>query len=250
MNLGKNDTDSTNNESRDATGWYEDKCSNCESGLAKHTLRNSRKTNIKDGSYNSKTSDTQKDTPTSGIIWYGYVEDEAGNITECDSGNFKADVTPPNKPVLDISGSATLTVKMSTSDATTGFAYFESRAANSGAAFTKLCDTNPCTIQTSTTLEIRAVDKADNRSESVFTKHCNISGGTLTFHNNDWYCKRDSYSSTCSSTCSGTCFRNAPCWYTKHGWAHKGTPGYGKVPQRYCSYPYSCSSPCSVPCKK
>ena len=253
MNLGKNDTDSTNNESRDATGWYEDKCSNCESGLAKHTLRNSRKTNIKDGSYNSKTSDTQKDTPyPGGITWYGYVEDVAGNITECNSGNFKADVTPPNKPTLDISGSATLTVKMSTSDATTGFAYFESRAANSGAAFTKLCDTNPCTIQTSTTLEIRAVDKADNRSESVFTKHCNISGGTLTFHNNDWYCKRDSYSSTCSSTCSGTCFRNAPCkgWYTTHGWAHKGTPGYGKVPQRYCSYPYSCSSPCSVPCQK
>ena len=252
-NLSKNDTDSTNNETVESTGWYEDKCSNCESGLAKHTLRNSRKTNIKDGSYNSKTSDTQKDTPyPGGITWYGYVEDVAGNITECNSGNFKADVTPPNKPVLDISGSATLTVKMSTSDATTGFAYFESREANSGAAFTKLCDTNPCTIQTSVTLEIRAVDKADNRSESVYTKHCNISGGTLTFRSdkNDWYCKRDSYSSTCSSTCSGTCFRNDRCWYTTKGWREKGTSSWGVTPVRYCSYPYSCSSPCTVPCQK
>ena len=43
----------------------------------------------------SKTSDTQGDT--TGVIWYGQVQDRAGNIGQtCNSGSFKVDTTIPS----------------------------------------------------------------------------------------------------------------------------------------------------------
>lgn len=248
MNLSKNDTDSDNNESVADTGWYEDKCSNCESGISKYSLVNSRKSNLKDNVYNSKTSDTQKDTPyPNGITWYGYVEDGAGNITECNSGNFKADVTIPTKPVLTITGDATLTVKMCSTDATTGLNRFVSRVANSGTSFStisactkdKLDSNGCCTITTAVTLEIKAVDDADNYSESTFTRHCNgTGGGKLEYSSSHgWICTKSS--STIHGTCSGLCGQNYPCgggWSCATGYAGAGT---------YCTRWVSCTYDCS-----
>ncbi len=44
-------------------------------------------------SYNSKIKGTQGNT--TGITWYGYVIDNAGNTGSCNSGSFKVDKTPP-----------------------------------------------------------------------------------------------------------------------------------------------------------
>ena len=44
--------------------------------------------------YNSTTSGTQGNT--TGVTWYGYVKDTAGNTATCNSGNFKVDTTAPS----------------------------------------------------------------------------------------------------------------------------------------------------------
>ena len=49
--------------------------------------------NSNSASYNGVTTNTQSDT--AGIIWYGFVKDEAGNKSTCNSGSFKVDTTAP-----------------------------------------------------------------------------------------------------------------------------------------------------------
>ena len=53
-----------------------------------YDLRNKNK-----ASYNGVTTNTQSDT--AGITWYGFVKDEAGNKSTCNSGSFKVDTTAP-----------------------------------------------------------------------------------------------------------------------------------------------------------
>ena len=82
---------------------------------------------------------------------------------------------------------------MTSSDKHSGIAYFDRRKANTTNAFTPFDEKGKTsiTVQTTETIEIRAVDAAGNVSDSTFTKHCNISGGTLKFENNNWICVRD-----------------------------------------------------------
>lgn len=44
--------------------------------------------------YNKKGEDTQNDTDNTGVNWYGYVKDYAGNTNSC-SANFKVDIHAP-----------------------------------------------------------------------------------------------------------------------------------------------------------
>ena len=78
----------------------------------------------KPATYNQLSSGTQTDTK--GIVWYGYVEDYAGNKTNCFSTNFKVDTTAPTQPSggsITISGSTaatTLGAVAGSTDATSG----------------------------------------------------------------------------------------------------------------------------------
>ena len=48
--------------------------------------------------YNNKTSVTQSDVKK--ITWYGFITDEAGNATTCNSGQFKVDTTKPTCRII------------------------------------------------------------------------------------------------------------------------------------------------------
>lgn len=188
-------------------------------------------------------SETFKTSTKIGII---KIKDQAGNTKDCKVSVY-LDVTPPTKLALTITGDSTLTVVIKSTDAHSGMSHFEYRTLGTQDAFTMFPETNKeqITITTDIPLEIRAVDKSGNISSSAVTRHCNISGGTLTDDPSRGYiCVKSTImvSSTCPEECSGTCFNNVPCsggWQSDTGWAGSGT---------YCSIPYDCTYPCSQPC--
>ncbi len=67
--------------------------SDATSKVAKYGLRTSSST-TDSGKYNSTASGTRK-TDTSGVTYYGYVKDNAGNTNNCTKW-FKRDATPPS----------------------------------------------------------------------------------------------------------------------------------------------------------
>ena len=162
-------------------------------------------------------SDIQKEIVST--TWNGYIRDAAGNATSCtdSSGIIKVDTTAPDKPTLEITGTTTLTVKITSADVTSGVWKYEYRGLNSTDPFSTFdeMDKNTITIQTDEPLEIRAIDRAGNASEVAFTKHCNYSGGYLKYETaNGWICVKpyywatESYTTTCDSyscACPGTC---------------------------------------------
>ena len=156
--------------------------------------------------------------------------DNAGNCSSLSTTKIKLDKTKPAKPTLDISGTSTLTVKMTSSDKHSGIAYFDRRKANTSNAFTAFDEKGKTsiTIKTSETIEIRAVDAAGNVSDSTFTKHCNISGGTLKFENNNWICVRDVIQ--VKHTCYDEWWENYCC---SNGW--QCTKSCWRVCASYCS---------------
>ena len=235
--------------------WYKENAVNLSlstndtggSGVNKYGLTSSTST-----TYNNKTSDKQGDTTDSGLKWYGYVQDLGGNTNKCETENFRVDITKPTKPVLTITGDRTLHVVMKTTESLSGFKHFERRKANTSDAFEVWSgSTNPYEIDTDIVLELRAEDRAGNKSESAYTKHCNISGGKLVYKDSapispgasdGWYCEKDTIlvDSTCSSTCSGLAFENYPCWWCDTGYAGAGN---------YCTRSYHVEYPCTVACK-
>ena len=77
------------------------------SGIKYKSLTTSSAQPTNEFEYNGKSNDSQSDT--TGIKWYGYVEDYAGNKTDCVSSTFKVDTIPPTKPsggTLPVSGSS------------------------------------------------------------------------------------------------------------------------------------------------
>ena len=87
-----------------------------------------KKTNS--ASYNGTTTGTQKDTK--GITWYGFIKDEAGNKTSCNSGSFKVDTTKPDKPSITNMNdnkwvNKSYTISVVSKDATSGIDYFAYR---------------------------------------------------------------------------------------------------------------------------
>ena len=234
----------------------------------------------------SSSSKTATQSDTKGITWYGYVKDNAGHVGSCNTGSFKVDTVAPSKPSLTISGSGTLTVKMTSSDSTSGLNSFQYRGINSSSAFSTYSPTgtSPITITTSSPVEIRAVDNAGNASGVAYTRHCNTSGGTLTYDNSKgWICVKDkiqvdstcteTYWDTCSKwvsktcydedcyTCTGQCSKNSWCgtsggqwcWYCATGW---NGPGYYRTDYYDCedtccdTYSYDCGYTSYYDCEK
>ena len=94
------------------------------SGIRYKSLTTSASAPTSASGYNDSTTDTQ--TETKEAIWYAYVEDYAGNKTDCDTGKFKVDTTPPTAPTggaISVSGSnknASVTAVTDGTDATSG----------------------------------------------------------------------------------------------------------------------------------
>ena len=81
------------------------------SGIS-YDLKNKNK-----ASYNGVTKKTQKETK--GITWYGFVKDEAGNTSTCNSGKFKVDTVGPSIS-FGISGTNGTTATSTCSDSLSG----------------------------------------------------------------------------------------------------------------------------------
>lgn len=86
-------------------GWYKTKnvavklnTEDDHSGVGAYDL-----TTLTTASYNGNNNASQGNT--SGIIWYGYVKDNVGNVNKCNSGSFKVDT---QKPVCTVSLSGTI----------------------------------------------------------------------------------------------------------------------------------------------
>ena len=86
--------------------------------------------NTNSASYKGTTTGTQ--TETKGITWYGFIKDEAGNKTSCNSGSFKVDTTKPDKPKITSSyenkwTNKTFALSIVSVDQTSGIDYFAYR---------------------------------------------------------------------------------------------------------------------------
>ena len=84
--------------------------------------------------YNNKTSVTQGDT--TGVTWYGFIKDEAGNTATCGIEKVKVDSTKPTKPNITNPSNGNWTSKafaltIDTYDAMSGLAYISYRYPNS-----------------------------------------------------------------------------------------------------------------------
>ena len=87
-------------------------------------------------SYKGTTTGTQ--TETKGITWYGFIKDEAGNKTSCNSGSFKVDTTAPTCTV-NRSGTAgrnnwyrsNVSLSLSTNDNMSGVDTYDLKSTNS-----------------------------------------------------------------------------------------------------------------------
>ena len=86
--------------------------------------------NTNSASYNGTTTGTQ--TEIKSITWYGFIKDEAGNKTSCNSGSFKVDTTKPDKPKITSNyenkwTNKTFALSIVSVDQTSGIDYFAYR---------------------------------------------------------------------------------------------------------------------------
>lgn len=167
------------------------------------------------------------------------IKDLAGNTQNCRVSVY-LDVTPPTKPDLTITGESIQTVVIKSTDAHSGMSHFEYRPLNSTEAFIPFPETGKeqITITTSEPIEIRALDKAGNISETSYTAHCNISGGTLKYDSSrGWICEKAT--KKVSATCSGLCNKPYCC---QNGYDGNGHIELGCV--RQCDNWVDCTYDC------
>ena len=136
--------------------------------------------NTNSASYNGTTTGTQKDTK--GITWYGFIKDEAGNKTSCNSGSFKVDTTKPDKPSITNRNdnkwvNKSYTISVVSKDATSGIDYFAYRYPSSNSpgenTWNKYANSsrNPGDNTPFTTTKF-----SKERGEDVNIKACDLAG--------------------------------------------------------------------------
>ena len=133
---------------------------------------------------------TQGSTTAAGVVYKGYIKDEAGNIRECADANMKIDTVPPtslaiNNPNANSSGTIKWTktdynVTASSKDLNSGINYLEYSSDNTNWTRFDNSSANPNVVKTVTsstfTTEgsypyyVRACDKAGNCSASTSTE--------------------------------------------------------------------------------
>ena len=197
--------------------------------------------------YNSKTSITQKDT--TGVTWYGFIKDEAGNTATCGVDKFKVDTTVPTigNPSNSNNGvwigkaaadSGSYKVTLTGSDNMSGIAYYQYRYPNSTVSgenqWVTYASSNKSPFTTTAfskqrneKVEFRICDNAGLCSAPVSTMiqidkeapTCVSSGGS-----NSW---RQSVTliGICSDTGGSGCKGNASKTFTTPGTLTGQTPG-------------------------
>ena len=136
--------------------------------------------NSNTATYNGTTTGIQKDTK--GITWYGFIKDEAGNKTSCNSGSFKVDTTKPDKPSITNRNdnkwvNKSYTISVVSKDETSGIDYFAYRYPSSNSpgenTWNKYANSsrNPGDNTAFTTTAF-----SKERSENVNIRVCDVAG--------------------------------------------------------------------------
>ena len=152
-------------------------------------------------SYIGKTSATQSDS--AGIIWYGYVKDNVGNINKCNSGSFKVDTTPP---------SCTVT-KTGTSGNNGWYKSNVSLTLNPSDNLSGIAQTGLSTSTTPTLGSIKTGTQGDTANITWYGRVKDNAGNISDVCNSGAF-KVDTTNPTCSVTFSGTSGNNG--WYTSN----------------------------------
>ena len=210
-------------------------------------------------SYNGATTNTQKETK--GITWYGFIKDEAGNTSTCNSGSLKVDTT---KPTMKFSISSETAI-VQCSDALSGLATAAQKKQN-------------LTGNRNITVSFSCTDNAGNITESSHTyryNSCKYTKNTCSYGCDSCYnsckytkntCKSKTTCDNCgrgspsecvpgyiSSTCTGSklChgMSRSSCNSTSGCRWHGGSTAHGDCGGRY-TYRYSCSKYSSCATRK
>ena len=210
-------------------------------------------------SYNGATTNTQKETK--GITWYGFIKDEAGNTSTCNSGSLKVDTT---KPTMKFSISSETAI-VQCSDALSGLATAAQKKQN-------------LTGNRNITVSFSCTDNAGNITESSHTyryNSCKYTKNTCSYGCDSCYnsckytkntCKSKTTCDNCgrgspsecvpgyiSSTCTGSklChgMSRSSCNSTSGCRWHGGSTAHGDCGGRY-TYTYSCSKYSSCATRK
>ena len=215
--------------------------------------------NSNSASYNGATTTIQKETK--GITWYGFIKDEAGNTSTCNSGSLKVDTT---KPTMKFSISSETAI-VQCSDALSGLATAAQKKQN-------------LTGNRNITVSFSCTDNAGNITESSHTyryNSCKYTKNTCSYGCDSCYnsckytkntCKSKTTCDNCgrgspsecvpgyiSSTCTGSklChgMSRSSCNSTSGCRWHGGSTAHGDCGGRY-TYRYSCSKYSSCATRK
>ena len=213
----------------------------------KYTIKDSAAAPSKFADYDNASTGVQSDIKK--VTWYGYVMDEAGNKTVCNSGEFKVDTT---KPVIsNVSNpydnkwcgtkdadASKYKVKLTSTDNISGLDYHQYRYPNStvegenewktyASSDSSPFNTTAFVKQRNEIVEFRVCDKAGLCSDIVNTKiqidrenpTCVSSGGQSTWK------QSITLIGTCSDTGGSGCKENISKTITTEGTFTNQTPG-------------------------
>ena len=158
--------------------------------------------NTNSASYNGTTTGTQKDTK--GITWYGFIKDEAGNKTSCNSGSFKVDTTKPDKPTIknDYNNkwiNKSYTISIVSVDKTAGIDYIAYRYPTSTSAGENVWDKYENSSRSpGVNTEFVTPAFSKERNENVEIKVCDVAGNCSDVSTNT--IKIDKTAPTCTVT--------------------------------------------------
>ncbi len=167
---------------------FESKTDTGGSGLASYGMGTSST-----ASYNSNTSATQ--SATTGITWYGYVKDTAGNVNTCNTGSFKVLLEPP-KITFSLSGS-TSTATCVDGNTNELIQTFTKTISSSDLTHSVTC-TNDAGQETNAEKKYTATWHCTSTGQSCDTCHGSNCGGCC--GTGGHYC---AYACNCTDYCSG-----------------------------------------------